>query len=409
MAMVLTFSFVARLAWVLLVPNEQYSDSVWYDSAARHLAVTGEYGPDTVSAWFPPGYPFLLAAIYKLIGYAPFAGKLANVAIGVGMTVFTYLLGRSLVSTSVGLLGALLVACWPNLIFHTGILSSDLLAALGFVATIWLGSQPPTRWRVVIIGCLVGWMILVRPVSGILVAGVGLIWARQHALRMLLPVSLIAAAIVGSWTLRNYLTFGEPILIATNGGYNFWQVNHRFADGNDTFWPFVPEDDPEYVTMRTADEFTKNREGYRYALTFLRMHPDRFIALIPAKIFWLYHTDTSGLYEGALYAPMSDRTLLVTWILAHARIVEAATFRYYEILLVFAIGACIGIVATRRTTLLPLVAVPLLLTFFHLFFHAKDRFHIPLEPFIAILAVIALAGARDLVAQARSRRALRPG
>src|ERR1700730_3463286 len=130
-----------RLAWVLLVPNAQYSDSVWYDAAAANLASSGMYGMDGPSAWFPPGYPFFLTAIYSVVGHSQFAGKLGNVAIGVALTGFTYLLGRLLVSEAVGLLSAVLIALWPNLIFSTGILGSDLLAACGFAAAMWLGMR----------------------------------------------------------------------------------------------------------------------------------------------------------------------------------------------------------------------------------------------------------------------------
>ncbi|MBV9893506.1 MAG: hypothetical protein JO020_04990, partial [Chloroflexi bacterium] len=38
----------------------------------------------------------------------------------------------------------------------------------------------------------------------------------------------------------------------------------------------------------------------------------------------------------------------------------------------------------------PLFSLPLLLTFFHVFFHAKDRFHIPLDGIIAIFAAVAI-------------------
>jgi 4-amino-4-deoxy-L-arabinose transferase-like glycosyltransferase len=397
---VLVLSLVLRLVWVALVPNEQYSDSVWYDGVARNVAASGMYGLDGPSAWFPPGYPLFLATLYKLFGYSQLTGKLANVAIGLGVSAFTYLLARSLSGGSVALVSALLIAVWPNLIFHTGILSSDLLAAFGFVTALWLGTRPSTHVRTVLLGLLIGWMILVRPVSGILLVSLALLWWQRTggqlapALRQLAPVVLIAALIVGSWTFRNYVTFGEPILIATNGGYNFWQVNQRFADGNDTFWVSVPMDDPEYQVMRNGDEFTRNREGYRYGLAYIREHPDRFFALIPAKLFWLYHTDTSGLYEGALYAPMLGPSPLVAWMSAHERLVESATFRYYEALLVLAaIGAMFGLIIKRRVTLVSIVAVPLPLTFFHLFFHAKDRFHVPLDPFIAILAAIALVSA----------------
>ena len=34
------------------------------------------------------------------------------------------------------------------------------------------------------------------------------------------------------------------------------------------------------------------------------MVPGHLLTMLPTKLFWLYHTDTSGFYEGALYPPM---------------------------------------------------------------------------------------------------------
>ncbi len=94
----------------------------------------------------------------------------------------------------------------------------------------------------------------------------------RKAVLYVAPIVGIVVVVVGAWTTRNIVTFiADPA--PTNGGYNFWQTNQRYADGNDTFWRMVPMDDPEYQTMRYGDEFTKNREGYRYALPFLREHP----------------------------------------------------------------------------------------------------------------------------------------
>ena len=401
---ILLLALVLRVAWVLLVPNEQYSDSVWYDGAAASLAANGVYGPGgSASAWFPPGYPFFLTAIYLAVGHSQFAGKLGNVVVGVAMVGLTYLLGRRLAGPPVGLLGALFVAVWPNLIFHTGILSSDLLAAFGFVASLWLATQ--MRWgtrgfwpRAVLLGLLIGWMGLVRPVSVILLPAVGLWWliatrSWRTAVLSVAPLVLVSGLVVGAWTARNYRDFGEVIPIATNGGYNFWQVNQRYANGNDTYWSYVPMDDPEYHTMWYGDEFTKNREGYRYGLAFLRSHFDRFLALIPDKLFWLYHTDTSGLYEGAIYPPLAGPSAVADWLRAHEHVAESATFRYYEVLLVLAIVSGLVVLAQGPNALWPVVALPVLLTFFHFFFHAKDRFHIPLDPAIAILAAVSLTEA----------------
>jgi hypothetical protein len=402
LAIVLLAAGGIRLAWVLLVPNAQYSDSVWYSGAAANLASSGMYGLDTPSAWFPPGYPFFLAAIYSLVGHSEFAGKLGNVAIGVALTGFTYLLGRLLVSEAVGLLSAVLIALWPNLIFSTGILGSDLLAACGFVAAMWLGMRrdggPGPPWiRTLGLGVLIGWMVLVRPVGLILLASLSLCWwisshSFTRAVARLAPIVLVVGLIVGAWTVRNYVQFGEVITIATNGGYNFWQTNQPYADGNDTYWRTVPMDDPEYQTMFYGDEFTKNREGYRYAFAYLRANPGHLLTMLPTKLFWLYHTDTSGFYEGALYPPMQGPSAVADWISGHDHLVEAFTFRYYEVLMALGVlGAVFTIVQRRQMWVWPIIGLPFLLTFFHIFFHAKDRFHIPLDGFIALLAAVALA------------------
>src|SRR5712692_3177824 len=207
---ILALAASLRLAWVLLIPNSQYSDSVWYSGAAANLAASGMYGLDGPSAWFPPGYPFFLAAIYKVVGHSEFAGKLGNVAIGVALTGFTYLLGRLLRGEVVGLLGAALIAVWPNLIFSTGILGSDLLAACGFVAAMWLGTRgdsgPVPAWvRALVLGQVIGWMVLASPVSLLLLASLSLWWwTSSHsvvrAIARLAPPVLIVGLIVGAWT-----------------------------------------------------------------------------------------------------------------------------------------------------------------------------------------------------------------
>jgi len=406
---VLVLAAGIRVLWVVLVPNAQYSDSVWYDGAAANLASSGVYGLDGPSAWFPPGYPFFLAALYKVVGHSELAGKLGNVAIGVALTGSTYLLARLLLGEAVALVSAVLIALWPNLIFHTGILSSDLLAAAGFVAVMWLGMRhetgPGPAWlRAVVLGVLIGWMVLVRPVSLILLAALGLWWwisnrsARAAVIR-LAPLVLTVGIVVGAWTVRNYREFGEVITIATNGGYNFWQTNHRYADGNDTYWPFVPMDDPEYQTMRNGDEFTKNRQGYQYAFAYLRANPTHLLIMLPTKLFWLYHSDTSGFYEGVLYAPMQGPSPLASWIDAHDHLVEALTFRYYEVLMALSVvGAGLTVLRRPPGWIWPIVALPLLLTFFHVFFHAKDRFHTPLDGIVALLAAVAITEAVRLPA-----------
>jgi hypothetical protein len=68
------------------------------------------------------------------------------------------------------------------------------------------------------------------------------------------------------------------------------------------------------------------------------------------------------------------------------------------------VGVALALVRGRAVTwALPLFSLPLLLTFFHLFFHAKDRFHMPLDGIIAIFAAMTLVEAAQLVLRPRRR------
>jgi hypothetical protein len=84
---------------------------------------------------------------------------------------------------------------------------------------------------------------------------------------------------------------------------------------------------------------------------------------------------------------------------------EALTFRYYEALMLLAgAGVIVSILRGRPSWVWPLVSLPMWLTFFHLLFHAKDRFHMPLDGIIAIFAAVALVELWQLVrTTARSR------
>jgi hypothetical protein len=83
---------------------------------------------------------------------------------------------------------------------------------------------------------------------------------------------------------------------------------------------------------------------------------------------------------------------VASWIADHERLVEPITFRYYEALMALGVlGVALAALHARTNMWLwPLLSLPLLLTFFHIFFHAKDRFHMPLDGVIAIFAAFAL-------------------
>src|SRR5207248_3225281 len=91
------------------------------------------------------------------------SGKLANVVIGALLTSLTHVVGKQVAGYGVGLVAAVIIAVWPNLVFHTGILSSDLLAATGFIGAVWLAMRKGrTALQSGAVGLVIGWMILDR-------------------------------------------------------------------------------------------------------------------------------------------------------------------------------------------------------------------------------------------------------
>src|SRR5262249_32477260 len=128
-----------------------------------------------------------------------------------------------------------------------------------------------------------------------------------------------------------------------------------------------------------------------------------WLARAPVKVFWLYYTDTSGLYEAVLDAPETTPSPVAAWVKEHQHVTESLTYRYYAaVMLLASLGLFCAPAGTRHRAL-SLLALPCLLIGFHLFFHAKDRFHVPLAPFLAILAALTAVQLFDAITRLRVR------
>ena len=95
LAWVLGGALALRLAWISLIPIHLEADWLEYDGYALRLAQTGVFSvdgrPTTVRV---PGYPALLAAVYKVCGHSPKAGVLVNILLGIAIVALSYLLVR---------------------------------------------------------------------------------------------------------------------------------------------------------------------------------------------------------------------------------------------------------------------------------------------------------------------------
>ena len=76
-------SFVPRLLTALLVSTIPVSDFAWFDERAAELAAGIGFQENGIpTAFWPPGYPFVLSLIYRLFGHSWLAGMLFNAVLG---------------------------------------------------------------------------------------------------------------------------------------------------------------------------------------------------------------------------------------------------------------------------------------------------------------------------------------
>ena len=200
---------------------------------AQGLGYTSSRGAAT--SWRPPGFPFFLASLYRLVGENYAAAYVAFCLLGALSCVLSYLLARELLSENLARVAGVLGAVYfPNIYGGTTFYSESLYVpcqALGvwlFIRQLKRGSAPGLG----VVGLVLGFAALTRPFALLLLPILGGILIlrdlRYRRIRLLGPLALAAGcvAVIAPWTLRNYHVHGRPVLVATNGGTTFYGGNN---------------------------------------------------------------------------------------------------------------------------------------------------------------------------------------
>lgn len=410
----LAAAFAVRLGWLALEDPAPAADSEWYYLAAQQIAAgNGFVAKGVLTARWPVGYPAFLGGLFALFGPSLVVGRLANAALYLGVIALAYALARRMFGSELAArLTALVLALYPNHIFYTTLLLSEIL----FLSLLLLGVALllSARGGLALAGGLVfGAATLTKPQALFLPALLlGLRLAhnphretRRRRLGLLVGVHVAMAAVVAPWTMRNYRVFGRVVLVSTNGGYNLFIGNNPHARGYNK------------VTrkMRAMVRIWGRREGpeneivhddraRRFALRYMREHPLAVLALWPRKLFYTYRSDFESLFwhakalddeaeeQAQFGAPHEE--VDVPKYLPHKIAAQAC----YMAVVLLAIGsAWVHFVRDRQRTRAehPQASVGLWLfayfTMVCLVFFGSTRFHFPVIPWLVIYAAALLA------------------
>jgi 4-amino-4-deoxy-L-arabinose transferase-like glycosyltransferase len=233
-----SLGLVVRVYGLLAVAPERTDagDPLFYHTTANVLA-TGRGMPEPLywiafqqnrpSAFHGPLYPIVLSLSSRLGGIAFFDHRMLSVLIGTGVVAAVWLLARHIGGPIVGLLAALVAACYPNLWLIDGLLYPEglmtgLVVLCVYVAYRW--RERPTWAAAAAIGALIALAALARG-EGVLLGGLlamplmfgqrDMSWVRrwQH----LVLAGITCLAVLAPWVLRNTAKFEHFVPLSNNG------------------------------------------------------------------------------------------------------------------------------------------------------------------------------------------------
>ncbi len=397
LVLILSLAFTLRLVWVAFsdwqpMPDD---DAFRYDFSARALVDGQGYihlnGAPT--AFWPPGYPLLLASVYRVFGENVAVAQLLNVVLGTATVGLVYLIGRQALGPRPALVGASIVAGFPSLIFFTAVTLSEVtftfLALLGiYLLLVEAQSGRGRDLRLLLAaGLVLGLASLVRGQALLLPIVLIPFWLRSDIGWSRIADKLIALAlgiglIVAPWSIRNVVQMDAPVLISTNAGVDFWIGHHEGAAGD---FGTVGGDElvfsyPELDTVQR--EVRINAEGFRKGLTYAVTHPAQEGTLLFRKLFWLYYNDEEGLKwnEGHGGQPFLGNAL-------REGLLTLSNVYYFAVLAFLLLGIPLWF-SLRDPGRLLLVSLIAYWTLVHLVFFGDPRFHAPIMPVAALLAAL---------------------
>ena len=452
LAAIFALALGLRIAWVAATDTAipPLSDPQYYHATATNLAegrgysvavdergfVSGQQSEPT--AFWPPGYPLVLAPLYKLFGSDERIGKALNALAGALTVLAVFAIGRrsrrrappapdSLHRTAatkhddgVGLIAAVLFAASPALVFWTPALFSEPLFTLGVATTLavglWASDVVASERRdaamaaAFVLGIVLAatafvrsqGMLLVVPVAAMFVVAareratatahdhadvsaasrvLSVRAAIAHAAPMLAAVVAGMALLVAPWAIRNQRAMGSPYLINDNLGYNLRLAHGPYSNGTSTAPQDLWDERPGLSFYDRELFFTD--EGTSRAITYAREHPGREIELATKRVGWLLRSDA----EPALrWSGSLGRTHVPGphdgWVLLGDA--------YWYALLALAAASLLVAPKTRVwAALWSLIAVWMAL---HLVFAGEPRYHVPLMPAFCVLAATTLVG-----------------
>ena len=183
--------------------------------------------PDPGILMHTPGYPILLAAVYKVSGNSDAAVRLFQILADAGAAVLVFLIAAELLPAAAALIAGLLVAFSPQFAYNSLVLLPDSVSALPVLLAVYLIARAAKRPRLLTIvaaGAAIGVSCWLRANALVLAPFLALLFLLlfERALRWRYAGALIASAVLVMLpiTSRNAVVYGSFIPPSLSAGQN---------------------------------------------------------------------------------------------------------------------------------------------------------------------------------------------
>ena len=332
------------------------------------------------TAWEPPFYPYLIAAVFRITGTYTHSAALILLLLNSAFSALTcipiFLIARRCFDERVAGWTGWTWALLPSVMYwSTRWVWETSLAALLLALIFWLTlrlSELEGRQPWIVFGLLWGVAALTNTsLLSFLPASALWTWYKRRqgnraSFSGIVLALLFFIATIAPWLVRNYKTFGTFIFIRSNFGAELRLGNGPGADGIWMSWVHPSQNVFEMRRYERMGETAYVAERRREAMDFIRADYRRF-AWLSVKRFIYYWGGLPRLSEIPALAPFKNSLFLATSVLAFWGLARAVRHRRP--------GASLF--------LLLLLTYPTI----YYFVFPHPRYRHPIEPELAILAV----------------------
>lgn len=383
-----------RLTYIFFFPQLPLSgDAPMYDRLGWDLA-TGKGFPVKsdflVEPLRSPGYPLILAFIYKIFGHDLVAVRIFQALVGSLLCIFIYFLAMEVFNNNkIALLASAISAFYFPLVSYTGLISREAILGVVLVITvIFLIKAFKTGFLsyYILSGIFIGGLALFDERMSyfsififLILLGVG--FFKKKVLIHSLVLLACAFITISPWSIRNYIVFNKFIPVTRAQKACFWLSTHP---SELLEWRFQKEPLKSLVSGLSGEERFKKLSTE--AIKNLKGHPLTYIKLSLKRFFRLWvgsHSNSFYGLEESFMGSFKEGNFGVFFV------------KFLMLLLnsIFIFSAVVGFYFAYRFDMFYLnilmIAPVIYLTIIHTLSFATPRYQIPMIPFLTILSSVA--------------------